>query len=211
MIEGRWTLTATLAGLLALFTLPILPILPVAVARADDSQGWAALELRFGGEGDLDIDGIGNVPDDDMEPGYGLSGGFDNGVHEHFMLGGRLSILSLQSDSGDDADLDRSLSITVAFAPTLRLSVAPKWTLFATLPLGLGHTSFDDDSLIEDGMHGSIALYGGFVYDLGSVGLRMELGYTYQEVFSEIDLGGGVSEDVDVEVDQFALTVGLAF
>jgi opacity protein-like surface antigen len=206
---------------LALIAMSLVCLIATAsTASAEDMRNeidgyfFAKLLTGFGGEGELDADGLGGEFEGDLEFSYGLGAGYMHPLHEYFALGGQLSLLSWQSEAGEDGDLDRNSLLDLSVVPEGKYLVLDNLELFATLPLGLSFDFLGEDDF------GNLAEVGtGFGFNLGLMlgarvaideqfGLLAELGYVYHSFSHATETAVGEGPDLDVSLGQLSLNIG---
>lgn len=178
----------------------------------------AKLMLGFGGGTSVDanadsvFDAIDNDENLDPSYGFGIAGFNPMGL---FALGGQLSLMSW-GDSQDETT--RSLMFEVSALPQLNLALKIV-ELFVNVPLGLTLDFADDDAYgdvpgndVGTGLGWHLGFMVGARVGLGDLGLLAEVGFIHR-AFSRTVKNDLVDDsyDVDVELDQAALNVGVYF
>ncbi len=194
--------------------------------RFDSPYFAAKLLLNFGGEGTLDggpVLGVNTTIEDDLEPAYGLGLAYMHPVIEILALGGQLSVISWNSESAADADVDRNLLVDISFVPQLNFDIAIV-ELYASVPVGFTLDFIGDDTAFSNGA-ASASVGTGIGYHVGiligarlgltrSFGLLGEIGYMAHGFSHEVEgmvLGATATNDVDVTLGQLVLNLGLYF
>ena len=219
--------TALLAGL-------VLAAPSAVSAQSPSSQDdpYVAIKLAVGVQGSVDVDstvaGVTVSANDDLEPSFGAGMAYMHPLHRYFVLGGQLSLLSWQTQSRDNANLDRNLLADLTVVPQGRLPVSDDIELTLGLPLGLALDFWGDDQ-VAVGVGGASVVTGdvgpgvGFTFGLmlgarfavsRSVGLLVELGYVAHNFTHTVDTTVGPltnSTDVDFAAGQPLLQVGVSF
>lgn len=206
-----------LAWLVASF-LCTLAVVDTAAAQdlrgARDGHFFAKLMLGFGGEGELDAEGLAGDVDGDLETSYGIGAGYMHPLHDYFALGGQLSLLSWQSEAGEDADLDRNSLLDLAVVPQGKVAVLDNLELYATLPVGLsfdflGEDDFGNLAEVNTGFGFTFGLmFGARVAITDQLGLLGELGYVYHSFSHSTETAIGDGPDLDVSLGQLSLNLG---
>jgi hypothetical protein len=178
----------------------------------------AKVMVGFGGGTNVDanIDDVTEAIDNEqnLEPSYGLGiAGFNPmGV---FALGGQLSLMSW-GDTHEETS--RGLMFEISALPQLNLALEIV-EVFLNVPIGLTVDFADDDAYgdvpgnkVGTGIGYHLGLMLGVRVGLGDLGLLAEVGFIHRafsrEVENEIVMD---SYDVDIELDQAALNVGVYF
>lgn len=203
---------------------PILAFVTVlaaqGVAAADDGLDTPyiapKLMLGFGGGTDVDfnsdsvLDAVDNEADLDPSYGIGIAGFNPMGL---FALGGQLSLISWGPDAPNTS---RSLFFEISALPQLNLALAIV-EVFLNVPIGLTVDFADDDAYgpgnkVSTGLGYHLGLMLGARVGLGDLGVLAEIGFIHRafshEVENELIME---SWDVDMELDQAALNVGVYF
>lgn len=177
------------------------------------------LMLGFGGGTDVDFNAdsvLGAIDessdDPDLEPSYGIGiAGFNPmGL---FALGGQLSLISWGPDAPNTS---RSIFFEVSALPQLNLALAIV-EVYLNVPIGLTVDFADDDAYgpgnkVSTGLGYHLGFMVGARVGLGDLGLLAEIGFIHRafshEVENELSM---MTYDVDMELDQAALNVGVYF
>lgn len=193
-----------------------------ARAAADDDDGLDTpyvapkLMLGFGGGTDVDFssDSVLSALDNEesLEPSYGIGiAGFNPmGL---FALGGQLALISWGEDR---EDASRSLFFEVSALPQLNLALAIV-EVYLNVPIGLTVDFADDDAYgegnkVSTGLGWHLGLMIGARVGLGDLGLLAEVGFIHRAFSHEVENELSMEKrDVDVELDQAALNIGVYF
>jgi len=175
------------------------------------------LMLGFGGGTSVDFnsdDVFGAIEDDDpdLEPSYGIGiAGFNPlGL---FALGGQLSLISWGPDAPDTS---RSLFFEVSALPQLNLALAIV-EVYLNVPIGLTLDFADDEAYgpgnkVSTGIGYHLGFMVGARVGLGDLGLLAEVGFIHRAFSHEVENELSMTTwDVDMELDQAALNVGVYF
>lgn len=190
------------------------------VAAADDGLDTPyiapKLMLGFGGGTDVDFNSdsvLGAIDNEEsLEPSYGIGiAGFNPmGL---FALGGQLSLISWGEDR---EEASRSLFFEVSALPQLNLALAIV-EVYLNVPIGLTVDFADDEAYgpgnkVSTGLGYHLGFMVGARVGLGDLGLLAEVGFIHRafshEVENELTM---MTWDVDMELDQAALNVGVYF
>jgi opacity protein-like surface antigen len=184
------------------------------VRNERDGYIAAKLLLGFGGEAELEVDGLGGFEgEDDMETGYGLGVAYMHPLHDYFALGGQLAFFAWTTDAMEDGDFDRSTLLDLDIVPQGKVAVADNIELYASLPLGLTLDFFGEDDIagaeIGSGFGFNLGLLFGVRVALNDdFGLLGELGYVYHSFSHPTDTLVGDGPDLEVSMGQLAVNVG---
>jgi hypothetical protein len=174
------------------------------------------LMLGFGGGSDVDfnLDSVEEALDNEegLDPSYGIGlAGFNPmGL---FALGGQLALISWGEDR---EDASRSLFFELSAIPQLNLALAIV-EVYLNVPIGLTVDFADDDAYGPDRkVHTGLGYHLGFMVGarvgLGDLGLLAEVGFIHRAFSHEVeDEATMVTWDVDMELDQAALNIGVYF
>ena len=174
------------------------------------------LMLGFGGGTDVDFNSdsvLGAIDNEEsLEPSYGVGiAGFNPmGL---FALGGQLSLISWGEDR---QDASRSLFFEVSALPQLNLALAIV-EVYLNVPIGLTVDFADDDAYgpgntVHTGLGWHLGFMVGARVGLGDLGLLAEVGFIHRSFSHEVENEALMETwDVDMELDQAALNVGVYF
>ena len=201
-----------------LITVATLVVLQTRASAQDLDTPYVAAKrmLGFGGDVDPNSDSVFDAIDNDDEPklepsyGVGIAGFNPMGL---FALGGQLSLISW-GDTHDDTS--RSLFFEISALPQLNLALAIV-EVFINVPLGLTVDFADDEAYgpgakVGTGLGWHLGLMLGARVGLGDLGLLAEVGFIHRSFSHEVEVElTNDTFDVDVELDQAALNVGVYF
>jgi hypothetical protein len=174
------------------------------------------LMLGFGGGTDVDFssDSVLSALDNEesLEPSYGIGiAGFNPmGL---FALGGQLALISWGEDR---PGASRSLFFEVSAIPQLNLALAIV-EVYLNVPIGLTVDFADDDAYgpgnkVSTGLGYHLGFMVGARVGLGDMGLLAEVGFIHRAFSHEVENELSTEKrDVDMELDQAALNVGVYF
>jgi hypothetical protein len=175
------------------------------------------LMLGFGGGTSVDFnsdDVFEAIEDDDpdLEPSYGIGiAGFNPmGL---FALGGQLSLISWGPDAPNTS---RSLFFEVSALPQLNLALAIV-EVYLNVPIGLTLDFADDEAYgpgneVSTGIGYHLGFMVGARVGLGDLGLLAEVGFIHRAFSHEVENEVLMTTwDVDMELDQAALNIGVYF
>lgn len=177
------------------------------------------LMLGFGGGTDVDFNSdsvLGAIDessdDPDLEPSYGVGiAGFNPmGL---FALGGQLALISWGPDAPNTS---RSLFFELSALPQLNLALAIV-EVYLNVPIGLTVDFADDDAYgpgntVHTGLGYHLGFMVGARVGLGDMGLLAEIGFIHRAFSHEVEDNASMeTTDVDMELDQAALNVGVYF
>lgn len=199
----------------ALATVALTTSAPALAQDLDTPYVAAKLMLGFGGGTSVDanFDSVSSaIGDEDLDPSYGLGiAGFDPmGL---FALGGQLSLMSWGDSSDDTA---RSLLFEVSALPQLNLALAII-EVYLNVPIGLTLDFADDEAYgpgfeVGTGLGWHLGFMVGLRAGLGDLGVLAELGFIHRSFSHEVkNTLTRDTFDVDVDLDQAALNVGVYF
>jgi hypothetical protein len=195
-------------------------LLTVANAQADAvDDGYFAAKLMLGvaGEADVELDGLPGSLESDLELTYGAGVQYQHPLHEHFSLGGQVSLRSWQTEAGDAANADRNLLLDIDLVPAARIALEHDAELYLAVPVGLaldfwGEDDFGGDAAeVGTGIGLNVAFMLGARFALSDgFGLLGELGYELHSFTHEVTVAN-VSADADVSMGQLAINLGAFF
>jgi hypothetical protein len=202
-----------------IFTVSSLSLLS-ATALADDGLDTPyvapKLMLGFGGGTNVDFnrDSIFNAIDNeaDLDPSYGIGIAGVNPMG-FFALGGQLSLISWGADYEDSA---RSLFFEISALPQANLALAIV-EVYLNVPIGLTVDFADDEAYgpgnkVSTGLGWHLGFMVGARVGLGDFGLLAEVGFIHRSFSHEIESELAMETwEVDMELDQAALNVGVYF
>jgi hypothetical protein len=208
---------------LALAVIALASVLSMTTrAAAEDDDGLDTpyvapkLMLGFGGGTSVDFnaDSVLTALDNEesLEPSYGIGlAGFNPmGL---FALGGQLALISW----GEDREgASRSLFFEVSALPQLNLALEI-FEIYLNVPIGLTVDFADDDAYGPGNkVHTGLGYHLGFMLGarvgLGDLGLLAEVGFIHRAFSHEVENEALMETwDVDMELDQAALNVGVYF
>jgi len=201
------------------------------VRSQDDPYVAIKLALGVGGSTGLETSAAGLTVSgkDDLEPSIGLAGAYMHPLHRYFVLGGQLGFLSWQTQSGDNANLNRNWLLDLTLVPAGRLPLTDDIELSLGIPVGLAVDFWGDDR-ISAGVGGINVVAGdvgtGLGFTIGvmlgarfalskSIGLVVELGYVAHDFSHTVDTTvaglATVSTDVTFTPGQPTLMAGVSF
>jgi len=174
------------------------------------------LMLGFGGGTDVDFNSdsvLGAIDnEEDLEPSYGIGiAGFNPlGL---FALGGQIALISWGESREDSA---RSLFFELSALPQLNLALAIV-EVYLNVPIGLTVDFADDDAYgpgnkVSTGLGWHLGFMVGARVGLGDFGLLAEVGFIHRSFSHEVENETLMETwDVDMELDQAALNLGVYF
>jgi len=176
------------------------------------------LMLGFGGGTDVDLNSdsvLGAIDAEaDLEPSYGIGVAGMNPMG-FFALGGQLSLISWGADYPNS---ERSLFFELSALPQANLALAIV-EVYLNVPIGLtvdfaDDQAYGDERTVNTGLGWHLGLMLGARVGLGDFGLLAEVGFIHRSFSHEVEstaLGTMNTWDVDVELDQAALNLGVYF
>lgn len=193
-------------------------------------ENYFAAKLMLGLGGDVDV-GVGNVSGSgDAEVSFGAGFGYMVPLHRYFVLGGQIALQSWKAENNGNTNNDRNLMGDLTLVPQGRLPLTRDVELYLAVPIGLSVDFLNQIGANVAGAAGAsvdadpavgftISFLAGARFALAdSFGLLAELGYSLHSFSHNVSVsanvggvGGSVNTDVDVDIGQFALNVGVFF
>lgn len=193
-----------------------------AHAQATDEHRlrlYAGPGFGFGGESELDVSlggGLGLDGEADLITTFGAQAGAEYLVHRYFAIGGEFRFGAINTEAGDDDDVDRSKLYDLVVKPRVRYPFARlPLELYLTVPIGLTIPRLSDDLTgqplvdLDEKVGWNLGIGGGITYLLSSrVGINVEpiwlMHWFTVEASTRL-----TSSDMDFAVRQFRLLVNL--
>lgn len=215
----------------AVLPIGLLILLAASDARAQSSREpgkpHASVLLVMGFGGTVEVE----ATDDDLEATIGLAGSVMYPLHRYFALGGRLTFVSWQSETGDAGDWDRSSIVDLAVVPAATFRVDDAVELYLGLALGPSIDVFGPNEELDNLFGGAVEvdpalgfavtpLFGARFWLGNSVGLTAELGLALHSYEHDVNVQPsavvplplpGASASFDLDVTQPNLDVGVFF
>lgn len=188
--------------------------LVAGAAHAGDPEHGFRIGLTgsfgFGGKIETETEGFSGSSKDDAEAtvGFALFGTYP--LHRHFHIGLRTTFGWVNSESGDNANIDATMVVDISPVLKARLPLMnDKLELYALLPIGLTISVPPDELNVDSGIGWNVGLQFGASYLVtDSIGILAELGWQGRGATSTVTNG---NTDVTFTMHQFALNFGAYF
>jgi hypothetical protein len=189
---------------------------PPAPMASSNSMGTirAGFKTVLDVGGEADFDGLGNIPDEDLEPTLGFAFFGTYQLLQYVHVGMLIGFGWLQTDWMEDHNIDRNFYMDIS---PMIMGAYPllggDLEIFAMLPIGLTISVFSDELEdeyninVETGVGWNVALMFGASYRVWEA-LRVMLEMGWQGRGAEHDIDNAFGIDFDVSTHQFGIRLG---